>query len=242
MSPTIFSLDPGIAPQSLAEALAAQRRIRIRNFLAPPMAETLRKYLLEAGDWRHVINGGERVFETPREELNAMPEADRRAIDLAIFRQAAHTFQFRYDTIRVPDDREERRRMGSPLSDFAQFMSAPDTLQLFREITGRDDIMFADAQATRYQAGDFLTRHDDRVGGKHRSHAFVLGLTPEWLPEWGGLLLFNGSDGQILEALTPSFNCLDLFPIGEPHSVSYVAPYAPSDRISVTGWLRTALP
>lgn len=179
-----------------------------------------------------------------KRRANKWPLWQRRngALEAAIFREAAHGFRFRYDTIRVPDGAEERRRAATPLAGFAQFMSSPQMLDFFRELTGHHEIRFVDAQATRYRAGDFLTRHDDLVGGKHRSHAFVLGLTRGWRPEWGGLLLFNDASGGVAQTMTPAFNTLDLFAIGQPHSVSYVAPYAEGSRISITGWLRTELP
>jgi len=127
-----------------------------------------------------------------------------------------------------------------PLIGFARLMNDPATIARFRTLAPGLDIDFADAQATRYNKGDFLTRHDDDVAGKGRELAYVLSLTPDWLPEWGGLLLFNGPDGGIVETFVPSFNTLNLFTVPQPHSVSYVAPYAGAARISVTGWLRKA--
>lgn len=62
---------------------------------------------------------------------------------------------------------------------------------LIRDITGDRDIRFADAQATAFSPGDFLTGHDDRFAGKDRRAAYVLGLTPVWRLEWGGLLIMR---------------------------------------------------
>jgi hypothetical protein len=228
-----FSPNQGLDAHRLAQEFAGAQRIRIADFLAGAAADALLSHLTASSEWQHVIRGEERVFETPSERMDAMPEAERRALDVAIFREAAHGFRFRYDTIRVPDGAEERRRAATPLAGFAQFMASPQMLDFFREVTGRPEIRFVDAQATRYRAGDFLTRHDDRVGGKHRSHAFVLGLTRGWPPEWGGLLLFNEASGGVAEAMAPAFNTMDLFAIGQPHSVSYVAPYAQGSRISI---------
>lgn len=236
------SLNPMLDRVRLAAEFVVGQRIRIIDFLTAASADSLLSHLTATRDWQHVIKGGERVFETPCGRMDAMPEAERRTLEAAIFREAAQAFRFRYDTIRVSDDADERRRAATPLAEFAQFMSSPPMIEFFRELTGRADIRFVDAQATRYRRGDFLTRHDDVVDGKHRSHAFVLGLTRGWRPEWGGLLLFNDADGGVAQAMTPAFNTLDLFEIGQPHSVSYVAPYAEDSRISVTGWLRTELP
>ena len=109
---------------------------------------------------------------------------------------------------------------------------------MLRDVTGEDRIAFADAQATAYAPGDFLTGHDDAVGGKKRLAAYVFGLTPVWRVEWGGLLLFHGSDGDVDAGLAPRFNTLNVFAVPQTHSVSMVTREAPSRRYSITGWLR----
>ena len=128
------------------------------------------------------------------------------------------------------------------LDAFAQFLSAPATLQVLQTITGLDDIDFADAQATNYRRGDFLTAHDDEVAGKNRRAAYVFGLTPAWRTEWGGLLLFHDASGDVTQGLAPRFNCLNIFAVPQLHSVSQVASYAAAGRLSVTGWLRAISP
>jgi SM-20-related protein len=237
-----FSINPHLDPASIGRQLGAIQRMRIPSFLASSAARDLENELRHSAGWRHVIKGGDDVFETSAAGLAEMADAERRMLEDAIYRAAREGFQFRYDTIRVPDLDAEREAQGTLLARFAQFMTSRETLQFFRDLTGRHDIDFVDAQATRYRPGDFLTRHDDVVAGKNRTHAYVLSLTRDWRPEWGGLLLFNGDDGGIVETMVPQFNTLHVFEIGQPHSVSFVAPYAGGERISVTGWLRTAAP
>jgi Rps23 Pro-64 3,4-dihydroxylase Tpa1-like proline 4-hydroxylase len=70
----------------------------------------------------------------------------------------------------------------------------------------------------------------------------VLGLTPGWRAEWGGLLMFHERGGDIERALMPRFNVLNVFAVPQLHSVSAVAPFAGNDRLSVTGWLRFGRP
>jgi len=95
-----------------------------------------------------------------------------------------------------------------------------------------------DGQATQYLPGHFLTSHDDAVAGKNRVAAYVLSLTPGWRIEWGGLLQFHDGDGDVGLALAPRFNAMHLLRVPQVHSVSFVAPYAGTPRVSVTGWLR----
>ena len=121
-------------------------------------------------------------------------------------------------------------------------MSSEPMLGLLRVITGCDDISFTDGQATAYGPGDFLTCHDDDVEGAHRRAAYVFGLTRQWRPEWGGLLLFHDDEDRTVAGHVPRFNTLDLFSVPRRHSVSLVTPAAPVRRYAVTGWLRaTAL-
>lgn len=233
-----ISLNPKLDAAGLASQFAKNGRVQIADFLAPEAAGALHNHLRARMDWRHVINGDTHIFEIPADQFDALPHAERQRIAEAMFAKAAHGFQFQFDTIRVPDSRAARLASASPIDRFAQFMGAPATLGFLRAVTGAASIAFADAQATRYRPGDFLTRHDDAVAGKNRRLAYVLGMTQGWQAEWGGLLLFNDPDGGVVDIMAPRFNSLSLFTVRQPHSVSYIAPYAPMHRLSVTGWLR----
>ena len=234
-----FALNPDLKADQIAAELAARKRVQICDFLRPAAAEALLAHLSDSADWRHVINGAEKVYEIPCDELESMDEAQRAVLDRKTDERAAREFQFRFDTIRVPDDEQDRIATKTPLTEFARFLSSPPMVQWFRSITGCDKIDFADAQATRYRSGAYLTRHDDAVEGKQRHFAYVLNLTREWREEWGGLLLFPQEGGVTVDSLVPHFNLLTLFEVGQPHCVSQVASYAPRPRISVTGWLRS---
>ena len=235
---TPFAINPALDPKRLAERFAASGRIQISDFLAADGAARLREALSVSMAWKHLIHGDSKVFEIARTAFDALPPTERAAIDEAVFASARCGFQFRYDSIRVPDAAAARARSGTLLDGFAEFMSSPLVLALLARVTARSDIAFAYAQATRYQAGDFLTGHDDDVAGKRRRLAYVLGLTAGWRPEFGGLLLFGDAEEGIAQTIVPRFNALSLFAVPQPHSVSYVAPYASEPRLSVTGWLR----
>jgi len=233
-----FELNPALELDALASELARAKRVQVRDFLAAPGADTLLRHLIAADDWRHVMNAGDKVYEIGCNELDAMNPDQRAMLGRKIDAEAAGGFQFRFDTIRVQDDLGGRQSMNRPLSDFASFLSSAETIRWFRALTGCDTIDFADCQATRYRNGAFLTRHDDAIEGKNRYFAYVLNLTRGWRAEWGGMLLFPDDDAVRIDALVPGFNVLNLFEVGQQHAVSQVASYAPSARISVTGWLR----
>lgn len=239
MSAKPFRLNPALDIAVLQARFARAGRLRIENFLAEDGARKLAEALVADTRWLYVVNGAQTVFEIPRANYDALGAAERAQIEKAVFDAATRGFQFRYETIRVPDGRAARRRSATLLDGFAQFMSAPETLSFLAAVTGATDLAFSDAQATRYARGDFLTRHDDNVADKHRRLAYVLSLTPEWRAEWGGLLLFNDAEGEVVETIVPRFNALSLFTVPQSHSVSYVSPNAAHPRISVTGWVRS---
>ena len=233
-----IQLNPGLDAAGIAAELAGSKRVQIRDFLVPDGAEELANHLSRSTDWRHVMNAGDKVYEIGCDELDAMEKGQREQLDRKIDREASEAFQFRFDTIRVPDAEQDRQAIDRPLADFASFLSSPNMVGWFRSVAGCDAIDFADCQATRYRNGAFLTRHDDAVEGKQRHFAYVLNLTRDWRAEWGGLLLFPKDDAIRIDALVPQFNVLNLFEVGQPHAVSQVASYAPRPRFSVTGWLR----
>lgn len=206
--------------------------VRIPGFLDGRSADGLRAALLARDDWRQIINQGDKIFEIDRPTRRAMDAAKARELDRAVFAQATQGFQHRYEAIRAPEEGDD------PLAALVAWMSTGSAIAALKAITGCDDIDFADGQATLYEAGDFLTAHDDAVAGKGRVAAYVLGLTPAWRLDWGGLLMLHGPDGSA-RAYPPGYNTLDLFAVPQPHSVSLVSPAASGSRLSVTGWLRT---
>ncbi|MFW2851713.1 2OG-Fe(II) oxygenase family protein [Sphingomonas sp. TX0543] len=222
---------------ALARRYRERGRVRIRNFLADPAP--LARHLGERIDWRQVLNAGDKVYELDAETRAQMSLERKADLDAAIYAGATSGFQFRYESIRVPDEPGERAARDDALNRFAAWLSDGEPREMLRTITGTPAIDFADAQATRFSGGDFLTGHDDLVEGKHRHAAYVCGLTPLWRVEWGGLLLFHASGGEELRGLAPEFNVLDVFAVPAEHSVSLVSPAAGEKRVSITGWLRS---
>lgn len=239
-APHRFALDPGLDPAALHAAYARDGRVQIAPFLREADARLLKAHLEAHEGWRTVLNSGAKVFEF---DAAAPMSAEQRArLDAAVHEAARDGFQYRYDAIRIPDDPAARASARSPLADFASFMSSAAVLDMLARVTGTDAPSFADAQATAYRPGDFLTAHDDGVAGKNRHAAYVFGLSEGWRAEWGGLLLFHDADGSIGGGFVPGFNTLNVFAVPQPHSVSLVAPFAGTRRLSITGWLRSGLP
>lgn len=218
----------------LARRFREHGRIHIPDILTRPSAERLHFCLQHEIRYKLCTNIG----GTARALENLSAE-ERHACSVAAWREAGiEGFQFLFDTHLVSLAGEPYADSRHYLADVVAFLNGPDFLGFAREITGIDAIAFADAQATLYRNGHFLTAHDDDVPGARRLVAYVLGFTPVWRPEWGGLLEFPGANGQVDTAYLPGFNTLKLLRVPMSHYVSVVAPYAKALRHSITGWLR----
>lgn len=233
-----LALNPALDATALARHFAKAGRVTVSNVLAPGVAEALHSHLFGRGDWRQVMNSDANVIELDRTARSQMTADQQRALDNAVYAGARSGFQYRYETIRVPDEEKERRASEDYLAQFASWWSSGEPREFLRAVTGQPTIRFADAQGTAYSPGDFLTGHDDAFHGKSRLAAYVLGLTPVWRTEWGGLLLFHGTSGEPVEGVSPGFNALNLFRVPQMHSVSEVTRAAAYRRYSITGWLR----
>jgi hypothetical protein len=236
-----FSLHPGIDVDALRETYAAFGRLQISPFIEEEGARALRAHLLARSDWEVALNVDgkqNRVFSP--ESWSAMSGAHREALKSLAAPTSLKSFRFHFEQIVVTRDEAGPEETETLLGRFAAFMSSPPVLELMREVTGAQDIGFADARATAYGREHFLTMHHDEADGHQRRSAYVFGLTEAWRPEWGGLLLFHDSSDDIVQGLMPRMNALSLFAVPQDHSVSQVSAAAPHPRYSVTGWLRPA--
>lgn len=231
-----FALDPRHDAEALARDFARDGRVTIDGVIEEAAALELHRQLHTRDDWRHVVISEDKLVELDGPTRAGLSEDQLKILDEAVYGGARTGFQARYDAIRVPDDASERRASDDVLAALADWLSSGAMREFLCTVTGDPAIAFADAQATAYAPGDFLTGHDDVVEVKRRSAAYVFGLTPQWRIEWGGVLLFH--EGTRVTGIAPGFNQLNLFRVGQTHSVSEVTRAAPVRRYSVTGWLR----
>lgn len=145
-----------------------------------------------------------------------------------ILENARDGFQLAYDVLNVSKKTSTVLTSDPVLVELHAFLNGPDYIGLLHDITG----------ATRYKPGHFCEMHDDKADDGERLITYVLNLTPRWRVDWGGLLLFIDPRGHVSNGLTPAFNAINLFRTPQPHSVSAVAPFAGTNSLSVTGWLR----
>jgi Rps23 Pro-64 3,4-dihydroxylase Tpa1-like proline 4-hydroxylase len=218
-----------------------RNRARFPGFLRAEDADRLLSSLQKLDRWNVVTTSRGRHLDLDARGLAAFSDEDRSKFNEAVFAPATRGFQYLFENYPIYDAYYAGTIPDPEISAFFEFLNSEPMLNFARQVTGVEDIAFADAQATRYRAGHFLTGHSDGVEGKNRAAAYVFNLTRDWRPDWGGILNFVGPDGHIEEGFTPTFNALNMFAVPQEHHVSVVAPYAGSERISVTGWFRTGV-
>jgi Rps23 Pro-64 3,4-dihydroxylase Tpa1-like proline 4-hydroxylase len=212
-------------------------RLHIPDLLTPASAEALHTALAKDVPYDSIFNKGDKVYFLTEQQLASLKPEQRSRVGALASENAAHDFQYFYETRRLSDAGEPYDKPG-PLRRLTEFLNGPQFLNFAKTVTGDSQIAFADAQATRYRKGHFLTRHNDDVQGTNRRAAYVLGFTRGWRADWGGVLVFLDKDGHVSEGYTPAFNVLNIFRVPQEHLVTQVASYAAGDRLSVTGWLR----
>ena len=230
-------LSPALDAAALGAAFRARRRLHIPDVLDPDSAGALVAAMEAFDGWKVSVSAGGEFFELPLSGRVAAEPGKQGWIDGAHVDGAEPCMQYIFDTRRLDMEPEDAPR--DAVSDVLGFLNGSDFLAFARGVTGDDRIDLADAQATRYRPGHVLTGHDDAAEGKNRLYAYVLNLTRDWRADWGGVLAFEGADGHIEEGFAPAFNALNIFAVPMRHAVTQVASFAPRDRLSITGWLRS---
>jgi SM-20-related protein len=226
-------LNPNLDRARFAAEYEAKGRVHIPGVLTQETAHRLFLALKDETPWRLTLNKGEQFLDFPN-----LSQEERNKIATGAWQRAQTQFQYLFDTHRLSMNREPYPDPGHYLAKIVSFLNSPQMLSLVRDVTGNSGAEWADAQATLYRPGDFLTQHDDRKslsGGYKRIAAYVLNMTPVWNADWGGILQFHDSRGHIEEGFVPAFNALNMFRVPCVHSVSQVALFG-AHRYSVTGW------
>ncbi|GAB5522887.1 MAG: hypothetical protein Roseis2KO_07590 [Roseivirga sp.] len=105
------------------------------------------------------------------------------------------------------------------------------------KIAGLNHLKLENWFISKYEEGDFLSKHNDTENGKI---GFVFYLSKKWEPSYGGSLEFYlRKTGEHLFSYEPDFNQLLLFAIeNDPPLLHEVLPVkADVERIAISGWL-----
>jgi hypothetical protein len=237
---TLFEINPGLDPDKLGEVFRIRRRLHIVGWLNVAAAEALYHSLNEYREWSSFLTGNGRMYEAPFEVRSKYTdEHEQELVNLANASARQDGFAYTYDASRrVSPQTAARARDPLLLLNFAGFVNSGVFTEFVRRVTGIEEIAYIDVQAMRLRSGHFITFRDTTpFADKERkcSAFFSYNLTPEWKPEWGGLLEFRGQEGHLVEAYIPCFNCLDIFALPQGHWVSVVSPFASGPSYSVSG-------
>ena len=233
-----MKLNPTLDAAALSERYKTHGRISIPKILEEEDAKSLRKGIEKEPHRNLVFFANGRHFDIDARGWRDLDDEKVGKTEDIIYAEAQKGFSYYYENIPIYDRWKAGTELGAQLKGAVEFINSEPFLKFVRTVTGFDDIAFADAQATFYGPGHFLTLHNDAVEGKNRRAAFVLNLTKAWREDWGGYLNFFDKDGNLEGGFKPAFNALNMFSVPAAHSVGIVSPFAGEVRISITGWLR----
>ncbi|PCK32087.1 2OG-Fe(II) oxygenase [Pseudoalteromonas piscicida] len=215
----------------LQQKLSETGFARIENILEDSTAQALHQSLCEL-DYKLAIFHNSVSKSVKDSDILALTPQEQQVLLEDLHSYASRGIGFMYGRHSVD--------AGSPeiLQSLYNNLNSDAVQSCFSHISGQQ-IIHTSAQATRFIGGQYLTRHNDVVEAEGRVYAYVLSLSKNWHPDWGGLLQFFERDGTPTQSYAPKFNSLVVFDVRKIHSVTYVTPFAKAPRLSVTGWFRT---
>ena len=102
-------------------------------------------------------------------------------------------------------------------------LESPNFLALLNNITGMNLTKLSTLFMSKYRSGHFLSPHSDKGNGRL---AFVISLSKDWMPQYGGLLHFLSQDRtQIINTVCPIFNNMVIFKVDDIENKVKTVPY-----------------
>ncbi|MEM7765903.1 MAG: 2OG-Fe(II) oxygenase family protein [Pseudomonadota bacterium] len=232
-------LNPTLDRAACAEAFRSNRHIRIGNILNTDKAAGVLRSLGEVGEWSLLCGteAGTAVIDT--REMKGWPREKQAEFQASLAASGRKGQGFAFLGYRM-DDRWAAGAPDTPLGHFYDALMGPEIRGLVSEISGYADLNGVSVQATRFGPSHYLTRHRDDPTQERRRLAFAWGFTPQWHPDWGGLLQFYNDAGAPTLSFAPGFNTLDIHDIDQVQAVTFVAPFAGHVRQAVSGWYLSA--
>lgn len=215
--------------------LAQRSRVQIPDFLQPEAAEALADELSTRTPWQLAERSSGESRTTPR---GAYPDdASFDALLRQGYARAGDSYQFAYDSYLLVRAAKEGWDPELLAHHVLRFLNTPMFVEFARHLGSDPLITHASAQCTRYRPGQYLMPHQDQDVQEGRRFAFVINLSREWKPDWGGQLQFiDDASGAVAETFLPRWNSLSLFRVPQTHQVTLVSPWAARPRHAITGW------
>ena len=237
----LFELNPAVDRAGAARQFDSDGRVQIRDFLSDRAARTIHRILSAETPWGLGWRAGDDgPHGLRRQELAALAPDQRNALMTKVgAAMRAGDYAFAYGQYRMLDAYLEKWGEHEALDILLEHINSEPLLDLVRAVTAIPQLRKADAQATLYAPGHFLSLHDDSHVEEGWQVAYVMSFcADDWRPDFGGYLLFYDEEGDVVAGYRPRFNALNMFRVPQRHSVSYVPPFAPYGRFSITGWFR----
>lgn len=232
-------LNPALDLKPYAEIFARRGIVQIPGIFEAPLADEIDKVLADAVPWRMLLTDqNDQPIHFSPQELQAMGRPKIDAMVKDALERARSNRGYLYNTYPMIEAYLRGWDQGNPIHALTEFVNSEDYVNLGRVVTGIPGINKADAHATAYHPGHYLTRHLDYGADHERRAAYVLGFARNWQPDWGGLLLFLNDRQDITEGYLPRFNALTIFDIKYLHTVTQVSSFAGGVRRAITGWFR----
>ncbi len=237
-------MSPDLEVAKYAETYARDGFVQIPDAMPEPAARAIADALARSTPWRLVFpepdpaGGRETIVKLTPEELQSLGQAGLQRRLAPVLERASRNYGFLYYAYPMIEAYLDGSDPGHPLHSVTEFLNGPEFLEFGRAVIGEAVVTKADAQATFYSRGNFLTRHTDEGHDRERRAAYTFGFTSNWQTDWGGLLMFLDEVQDVSRAFMPRFNVLTLFRGTRVHSVSPVSQFAAAPRLQITGWLR----
>lgn len=235
-------INPNLDIQKINEEFQQNKVVVIKDFLIDTEVEKLYKWFSEdmPADWWEVSS-----FPNPNEEESGPTfvrntaenvEEIKRNYQFALLSFAEKKFS--YNFFRTKENHYNDCTCHE--CEFRHWLVKDELLKFISDVSGTKYTATDEVFAACYSIGDFLSPHIDSPNG---TLGFVLQLTKDWLPEYGGMLHFMDDDRTMVERIeVPEYNTLTLFHLpenkGKWHFVSAVAPGTPEIRLTYTGWFK----
>lgn len=231
-------------PEDYRKEFEETGSVVIRNFLNEELAESLYNFFnVEMPDewWSAAtyMPGSEVSYVRNTPENKNLIQSLKESADKSFYENSTYpdfigglTYHF-YRTLN-----DHHQNCWCKECNFRSWLLSDEMLSFMEKVSGDRYTRTFTTFTSRYSEGCFLSPHTDESNG---DIGFVLQLTKNWKPQWGGNLHFMDDNGFIIEkSEVPTFNSLTLFRLpdqkGKWHYVSHVNPGVKQHRIAYTGW------
>lgn len=235
----LLRLNPSLDLEPFVEAYRRNGIVQIPNIFEADTATAIEEMLRYNTPWRLLFTDeNDQPVHFSRDEQQQIGREKLNALLQQAHRRARENRGYFYLTYPMIEAYMRGWDSGHPVHAVTELINSESVLGLARIVLGTEGITKADAHATCYGPGHFLTRHLDLGSDLERRAAYVLGFTKNWQPDWGGLLLFLSDQQDITRGYLPRFNNLTIFDTKYLHTVTQVSNFAGGLRLSITGWFR----